>query len=296
MGCDIHFYAERREADGTWTEVVPPPGPCEFCKGEGEVLATRGPNAGQQQPCFFCTRGEDEDDDGLAGSVVAPAYGYVGVPGQYREEFYEGRNYNLFAILADVRNGRGFAGVKTGEGFRPIAAPRGLPADVSATVKARSDRWGGDGHSHSWFTVAELDAYDWRQETAHYGVVSPFDYAAWKKEGKPRTWSAGVSGPGVEMVSHEQMDAVVAKLRAEARKKANGNASRFVQLDEDADPPSPDVSFGFFMTGPGPHYFTRVAWRETYADSAERFLTKTLPALRAVGPADAVRAVFWFDN
>ena len=29
------------------------------------------------------------------------------------------RNYDLFAILANVRNGHGFAGIKTGGGIRP---------------------------------------------------------------------------------------------------------------------------------------------------------------------------------
>ena len=37
------------------------------------------------------------------------------------------RDYNSFAVLGDVRNGLGFAGVKTGEGFNYITARRGLP-------------------------------------------------------------------------------------------------------------------------------------------------------------------------
>lgn len=32
-----------------------------------------------------------------------------------------GRNYDLFAILAGVRNGEGFAGCRIGERFKPIA-------------------------------------------------------------------------------------------------------------------------------------------------------------------------------
>ena len=43
------------------------------------------------------------------------------------DEPYDGRNYDLFAILADVRNGRGFAGCVTGDRFNPIAEPKGLP-------------------------------------------------------------------------------------------------------------------------------------------------------------------------
>lgn len=43
----------------------------------------------------------------------------------------DSRNYDWFAILANVRNGRGFAGVKTGQGFDVIAEPKGLPNDIS---------------------------------------------------------------------------------------------------------------------------------------------------------------------
>ena len=57
----------------------------------------------------------------------------------YEDRWYSDRNYDLFAILADVRNGHGFAGVATGEGFTPIADPKGIPADCDPQIKARSD-------------------------------------------------------------------------------------------------------------------------------------------------------------
>jgi hypothetical protein len=79
--------------------------------------------------------------------------------------WYSTRNYNLFAILADVRNGHGFAGIKTGDGFIPIDYPRGLPADVSTKVDAECVEWGIDGHSHSHLTIAEILAFDWDQST-----------------------------------------------------------------------------------------------------------------------------------
>lgn len=41
----------------------------------------------------------------------------------------EDRHYQLFAVLAGVRNGYGFAGVITGEVVPPIAPRRGLPPD-----------------------------------------------------------------------------------------------------------------------------------------------------------------------
>ena len=66
---------------------------------------------------------------------------------------YDERNYDLYSILADVRNGYGFAGSDTGEGFKVIRGYsqdhlRGLPEDVSRYVKWISDDYGSDGHSH----------------------------------------------------------------------------------------------------------------------------------------------------
>lgn len=44
--------------------------------------------------------------------------------------YLDSRNYNLFAVLGDVRNGTGFAGIRTSAGFIPISSDRGLPEDV----------------------------------------------------------------------------------------------------------------------------------------------------------------------
>ncbi len=118
MGCDIHFYVERK-VDNVW---------CSADRWE--------PNP-------------DADEEGQPSLTIT-----------YSERFYSDRNYDLFSILADVRNGSGFAGCDTGDGFVPIDEPRGLPADVSEEVLADSISWNGDGHSHSWFTVAELFEYD----------------------------------------------------------------------------------------------------------------------------------------
>lgn len=133
MGCDIHFYVERQEAD-RW---------------------------------ITCDTWEQEDDA-------------LRVPHK-KKAFYSNRNYDLFAILADVRNG---------EGFNPIAPPRGVPEDCCEEYRAAVERWSGDGHSHSFFTVAELMAYDWTQCT-RWGI--PY-YQAGRtllSEVLPRLWRLG---------------------------------------------------------------------------------------------------------
>ena len=57
------------------------------------------------------------------------------------------RNYALFAKMAGVRN--------YGE-IIPISAPKGLPADVTELTKLHSEKYGIDGHSHSWLSAKEI--------------------------------------------------------------------------------------------------------------------------------------------
>lgn len=65
------------------------------------------------------------------------------------------RNYDLFGILADVRNGAG---------LEPISEPRGLPKDVAPETKAlyRDEC----DYAESWVTLQELYDYDWSQPCA----------------------------------------------------------------------------------------------------------------------------------
>lgn len=73
-----------------------------------------------------------------------------------------GRNYDIFAALAGVRNGVGMV---------PVAEPRGLPAFDADERDDRpcsemvnlAERYGVDGHSASWLTLAELKAFDTEQ-------------------------------------------------------------------------------------------------------------------------------------
>lgn len=78
-----------------------------------------------------------------------------------------GRNYALFALLADVRNYYDIT---------PLDRPRGYPADMSDRIRrsvndessfeADEEEFDGlpigppDGHSASWFTLKELLAVD----------------------------------------------------------------------------------------------------------------------------------------
>ena len=180
------------------------------------------------------------------------------------------RNYDLFAILADVRNGYGFAGVKTGDGFIPISQPRGLPADVTAEVRSESDGWGCDGHSHSWLTLAELQAYDWdEQSTQQLEWVNPAEYLSFKENGKPNSWCGGVSGGRIVHVSNEGMDRLLKSGEASADDIAG---------DQDK------------------YYYTRVSWEESYRDAVGAAWFRTMEKLAELDKPENVRIIFWFDN
>ena len=144
------------------------------------------------------------------------------------ESTYEqNRHYQLFAVLAGVRNGFGFAGVPTGEAVTPIAEPRGLPVDFAVTDDEhavsdiahidpgrRSYRsegepltvWMGD-HSHSWLTGAEMLSWAERAPVVvKTGLVSRPVYEKWDKQGSPESWCGGASGPSVQIVNDNAVE------------------------------------------------------------------------------------------
>ncbi len=190
---------------------------------------------------------------------------------EYENRIYSGRSYYLFSILADVRNGRGFAGVKTGEGFIPISEPKGIPEDCCAEYRRASDEYGSDGHSHSYFTVAELLAYDWTQVSCLQGWINGPEFAEWNRyrrsRGKgPEQSCGGVDGPDVRHLSLQEMESETAK------------------MDER------QIATELHWT------YCLAEWTEPYYQCAKGFLSEAMPKLWAMGKPDDVRIVFFFDN
>lgn len=178
MGCDIHMWAEVKKK-------YPNP----KVKPQWEVVGRVFKNDyfnNKEVPTLF--------EDGYS----------FGEP--YTEHPYRNRNYNLFSILADVRNGYGFAGVDTGDGFKPISKPKGVPKNCSEFYKKQVEEWGVDGHSHSYFSLKELKDYNWyEQKTIHRGLVNPKEYKHWlKKKGRPREWCSGTSDETYKPVMWEE--------------------------------------------------------------------------------------------
>ena len=197
----------------------------------------------------------------------------------WRNHFYRDRNYRLFAILADVRNGYGFAGCDTGERLIPIAEPRGLPEDVSDLVRAESDYLGGDGHSHSWLTLAELLTYDWTQTATLRGWINGpacADWMRWRdEEPGPKTYSGGVSGQRIQHVPIAELEA-----RVQAIWTSGGKFAEWEQrIREELE-----------------HVYAQAEWKQSYASCCRKWWSETMPRLLHVGEPERVRIVFWFDN
>ena len=127
MGCDIHLYIEKKKTSNGTEEWIS----CDRFK--------------------FNEYYDPEDDDGETEFNHCP--------------IYRGRNYGLFATLADVRNDYG---------IDPISEPKGLPKNIHKVTKKEADYWDSDGHSHSWLTIKELTEYQLnspgRKES---GYISP---------------------------------------------------------------------------------------------------------------------------
>jgi hypothetical protein len=207
------------------------------------------------------------------------------------ERWYDGRNYNLFGILANVRNGRGFAGCDTGDGFNPISEPRGLPDGMAEYIGEKKDEdgsidgyefWFGD-HSHSWLTLSELQACDWYQQTKLRGWVNGVTFEEWDRlkcyDPAPKHWCGGISGQKIEHISAVEM-----KRRINEIKKAF----------PDFKSQSERIAARYADT------YCLIEWPVFYSEAAGRFYTQTMPRMaklaQEVGGPDNVRIVFGFDS
>lgn len=138
------------------------------------------------------------------------------------------RNYQLFAVLAGVRNGRGFTGVLFGEAVTPIAEPRGLPDGFVVdhgmqhpTMIEALHPWGAEycrkypedgihewmgSDDFSWLTVDEMLAwYETAPTVRRCGVMSVKDYRTWDRAGAPRDYCGGISGRGIITCEESQI-------------------------------------------------------------------------------------------
>lgn len=157
MGTDIYLYVEIKK-NGTW-----------------QLLSLN--ERGEHRP--------EEDSEGCLDSQFSAPI-----------ESYNARNYDLFAILADVRNPTGRT--LNHQPFDVIAPPRGLPEDLSAEIRSMLNDWeyetGGGVSDPSWLLLSEVLEFDWYGKVMCYQAMvdarvahlfeesKPFPYDPWPKE------------------------------------------------------------------------------------------------------------------
>lgn len=194
MGCDIHFFAEyRKDANSPW----------EFLPAPDDGLDYEAENPEAAHPYRF---GVNKTD--VPGYKPGYDYRYWSPeetdPPSLRD-WFDDRNYSLFGMLANVRNGRGFAGCDMGDAVEPILpAPhtRGWPPDCCPELEAER---ANIEHTPTWLTVAEMQAYFDRKRSESRilrGVVPGSVYEKLRDKGTlPESWSGGISGKQIVVVA-----------------------------------------------------------------------------------------------
>ena len=141
------------------------------------------------------------------------------------------RNYTLFAILAGVRNGYGFAGCYRHEPLTPVAEGRGLPDWLETEEGGEytpelynpwyGSRWGekdekefgcwlGD-HSRTHMTLDEILSWEgWNNYIVQGGVLTKEHYVETICQGtNPEQWCGGVSGGDTNVVEEQVMNSLL---------------------------------------------------------------------------------------
>ena len=227
MGCDIHIAIQRKETDG-WREITYQDEPYDFQKEKGVTIRP--------------------------GIPVAPAG-------------FHDRNYDLFGILADVRNGSGFAGVTTGEGWPSIAPGRGWPEGFNEESGGACPNYPEDGprymgdHSFTWVGLDELKAFNWDGiGTTLYGVVSAAQYENMMPGEKPTAWCGGVSGKDVQVYD----------------RPGYLEAKRMNRLAKDS--------------------YVRIAWQESARSATGDWPGTVIPWLEQLAEGKPLRLIIGFDS
>lgn len=226
--------------------------------------------------------------------------------------WYWGRNYDLFAFLANVRNGSPFRPgdrwYNPQDAYDDRITPlfemmgeselRGVPDDASPQYKKMTgdetccslyresdyekhiegcdeiSGWGCDGHSHQWYTLRELVNADYSQVSVERGWVTPTGFKEWQENGHPSSWSGMVSGGSIQHITPERMDDLIKR--------------------GEVDPTQGHL----FPKDGGVSYYTKVEWtrelRSRMGPDWFAFLDRLVPM--TLDDGSDVRCVFFFDN
>ena len=136
-----------------------------------------------------------------------------------------GRDYEMFSVLAGVRNYLGIRPIQYGRGL-----PKGWPG-LSEAASALLDGGDDDLHSHGYVTLAEMKAFDLGQEVDDDSLILSRDAS-----GAVTMTCAGTTGTHLgpvgrrrvfELWGRERWDALIARLEA-LRYKGRDDSVRLV--------------------------------------------------------------------
>lgn len=192
-------------------------------------------------------------------------------------DFFSDRNYRVFAVLGNVRNGVGFAGVYTHDTLPYIQDNRGLPDDLDPKTYAKLSH----EHSDGWVTLAELKDFDYDQTFTEGGVIEEQEFLKMCHTGEtPETWSGWISGPGITILEPDQYAALY---RSPIDLLSTGNQEgRLTLYDTSA------------------RYYINAKWKAKLRSEVADIPDQWIPYLERLVPKggtdDDVRVVFDFDS
>lgn len=229
-----------------------------------------------------------QDDEWVTANIwkADKEYGYMEA-----DEMYDSRCYSLFGILANVRNGSGFAGCDLGDGFKPIAEPRGIPKDACPEIL---QEWKDSGdHTPSWLLLSELLKYNWCMKTNQRGVLTVEEYVNYLHSYKykytedkcPDNYCGGCSGQNIIYMTREQIDNLISVINADDMRDHDKAKYIFEELQKELPK--------------GKSVYLSIEWETAYYLTVKEFLSTTIPKLLTLSQSDTfddVRIVFWFDS
>ncbi|OME55138.1 hypothetical protein [Paenibacillus odorifer] len=133
---------------------------------------------------------------------------------KYRiQPIYDSRNYRLFAVLAGVRN---YSDIE------PIAESKGIPSDCCPEIQEANEYWSGDGHSHSYFTLRELQEYSRKNiKTKYSGYVHESEKHKPLSGECPSYWSQWTNMPDHVFMEWEVEENILEPIIEGLRKRAS---------------------------------------------------------------------------
>lgn len=182
---------------------------------------------------------------------------------------YIDRNYELFAILANVRNSFDIIPIKD-RGY--------LELEDTNSREYRED------DVYAYHTLKNIKDYDWNQMINMHGLLKIKEYGEWIEKGKkerPKKYWSAMGGRLYIEISNEGMENII-----------NNTPDK-----------GEEISNAIFKCKGWPqniNFYTKVEWNETCAEISSNFYNEIIPRLQELadkyGGDENVRFLFGFNN